>query len=338
MDNALLFAKQSSGKNLKYTGANGRIRVLETRLMSKAFFDKLIQVDSLEKTIDMLAEHPDYRQIVENANLMSDFELILVEQLKSLYRLVDELSEDKEITNAFLFKYDLDTLRLLIKKELYVQSKEAELVELGLFNKEVLVDCIEKRNFKSLGEHVNNFLVEILEAENPIYKIEFLFDRFYLEFLKNALIATKSPFLVYAYKTIVDFSNIKVLLRSKSLDLSRDFFTGGSIESRFFYRIFDSKLPDIAKEFSNTAYFELVKLALEEEKKDSILARSDLLFDNYLIDLIREAKYFSFGIEPLICYILAKEYEVKNLRRILSGKLYRITQEQIRNNIGLAYV
>ncbi|MBM3253010.1 MAG: hypothetical protein FJZ16_02000, partial [Candidatus Omnitrophica bacterium] len=179
MDNRLLLARQSSGKDTRYTYAVGRLRVLETRLLTGSFFDKMAEAATYEESLKMLSENPEYRQDVENLKEKSNFESIFISQLKRLYNLVSELTEDKEITNIFLLKYDIDNLKTLIKIKLLGGTKEAGFVDLGIFKIETLRDYIKNNNFKLPGEKIGDFIAKISEVRKP-QRIEFLFDEFYL--------------------------------------------------------------------------------------------------------------------------------------------------------------
>lgn len=323
MDNRLLSIKQSSGRDTRYVYAVARIRALETKLLPKAFFIRLTELVSYDEALKALSEHPEYRQDIEGLKERAAFESILINQLKRLYSLVNELTRDKEITDVFLLRYDIENLKgLLIAGE----SKSADI---GVFGIQTLKDCMAKKDFRLLGKDFEEFIIKINDIKEP-QRIEFLFDKFYLGLLGEALLKTQSPFLEHIYKTIIDLFNIKISLRLSKILLEKTFLGGGYIEKDFFYKQEVLAL----KEFSNTAYYELVK-GLLERKLD---VHPDVILDDYLMGIIKEAKYFHFGIEPLIGYIFAKEYEVKNLRRILAGKFFGLEQELVKNSLEVSYV
>jgi V/A-type H+-transporting ATPase subunit C len=56
------------------------------------------------------------------------------------------------------------------------------------------------------------------------------------------------------------------------------------------------------------------------------------------MDFIKKAKQVSFGVEPLIGYIIAKETEIKIIRIIMVGKLNNIAPNIIRERLRDAYV
>ena len=81
---------------------------------------------------------------------------------------------------------------------------------------------------------------------------------------------------------------------------------------------------EVIKRFANTDYDELVQNLFDLEKKGIFSGSIDMLFDNFLMNLYKEAKTFHFGVEPIVGYIFAKENEVKHLRRIFTGKQFNL--------------
>lgn len=62
------------------------------------------------------------------------------------------------------------------------------------------------------------------------------------------------------------------------------------------------------------------------------------LRDNYILNFSKIGKYVTFGIEPLVGFITAKENDIKNIRIILSGKLNNISNDKIKERIRDTYV
>ncbi len=340
MDNRLISIKESSGKNTKYTYAVGRIRVLETRLLKRPVFDRMAEQVTYEDSLRVLSESSNYRQFIDSLKDKTDFESIFVQELKQLYSLVSELSLHKGITDIFLLKYDLDNLRALIQAKLTGYVERAEFIELGIFKIDILKECLNKNDFRILGEEVENFALEILKSKPTARDLEVAFSKFYITLLKDALVKTKSPFLLHISRVMTDLLNIKILIRANRFllkeNLEIDFLGGGYLGEDFLRALLSKETPVLTNEFSRTAYNELVKKLLGQ--KEMSFKNLDVLIDDYLMNIIKEAKFFNFGIEPLIGYIFAKEYEVRHLRKILAGKIYNVENEFIKNSSEEVYV
>ncbi len=340
MDNRLISIKESSGKDTRYTYAVGRIRVLETRLLKRSVLERMSEQPSYEDSLRVLSESSHYRQFIDSLKDKTDFESIFVQELKQLYSLASELSLHKEITGIFLLKYDLDNLRALIQAKLTGYGEKAEFIELGIFKIDILRECLNKNDFRVLGERVENFVLSMLESKPPVRDLEVAFSKFYITLLKDALLKTKSPFLLHISRVMTDLLNIKILIRANRFllkeNLEIDFLGSGYLGEDFLREMLSKEAPVLTNEFSRTSYNELVKKLLEQ--KETVPETMDILIDNYLMNIIKEAKFFNFGIEPLIGYIFAKEYEVRHLRKILVGKIYSVENEFIKNSLEEVYV
>ena len=62
------------------------------------------------------------------------------------------------------------------------------------------------------------------------------------------------------------------------------------------------------------------------------------LVDNFIMNMMKNAKIIPFGVEPLIAYIYAKETEIKIIRIIMVGKLNNISAEVVRERLRDSYV
>jgi V/A-type H+-transporting ATPase subunit C len=60
--------------------------------------------------------------------------------------------------------------------------------------------------------------------------------------------------------------------------------------------------------------------------------------DNFLISSLWKSKLVSFGPEPLVTYIIARENEIRALRIILTGKKNRVLPDNIRERLRDVYV
>ena len=62
------------------------------------------------------------------------------------------------------------------------------------------------------------------------------------------------------------------------------------------------------------------------------------LFDEYVLNYVKKAKYITFGIEPLIGYFFAKKTECINIRNIITGKINRLPSDVIKQRLRKTYI
>ena len=100
---------------------------------------------------------------------------------------------------------------------------------------------------------------------------------------------------------------------------------------------------ELIKVYFNNTYLSLFKKKIETKTWDTFEKNGDILeiekiFDNMIISLAKEYKYITIGPEPIFTYIIAKEYELKALRLIMSAKLNDINIELVKSRLRGVYV
>lgn len=76
-------------------------------------------------------------------------------------------------------------------------------------------------------------------------------------------------------------------------------------------------------------------LLVQNEGKYTLLEK---LCDDMRMKYVKDARYVSFGIEPVCGFLIAKESEIKNLRMILTGMLAGTAKEVTKERLREAYV
>jgi len=177
-----------------------------------------------------------------------------------------------------------------------------------------------------------------------ILKAEFLgMDNFDDLLIDSGAINISNEFLTEYINTTIDIANIKIFLRLKKLNKSWDFLNkvlvgDGSINCGLFVKNMDSSLDNFLEAMRFTPYGSLLEKALESYKTTGSLTKFEMISDNYIMNMIKKAKLVTFGPEPLIGYLLAKETEIKNVRIIMVGKLNGILNESIKERLRDCYV
>lgn len=112
---------------------------------------------------------------------------------------------------------------------------------------------------------------------------------------------------------------------------------GGKIQKKLLFTGYDEPYEQFAEKllpYGLTGYGSCGAM-LRDMGKFTALER---LCDNSLIDYAKAAKYITFGIEPLIAYLIAKELEIRNVRIAMTGILQGLPREAIAERLRDAYV
>ena len=113
---------------------------------------------------------------------------------------------------------------------------------------------------------------------------------------------------------------------------------GGSIDKDKLLGMLNDEVQNISTKLAFSNYAEFIKSGIEYYAKTNSVSLLEKLVDNYIMDMMKNAKIIPFGAEPLLAYIYAKETEIKIIRIIMVGKLNNISGEVVRERLRDIYV
>ncbi len=308
-----------------YAYAVGRIRVLETKLLPVGFFERLLNTTSLDETLRLMGE-TDYG----SKDCDADFENILEEQLLEVYHFLRRQTSDAPELLVFLRRWDIHNLKLLVAAE-----AEGHPSILGVTPFEELEEMVTNSEYTELPLEFNEVLENLPEG-GP--ERAAALDKAYYGYGRRIL-GKCSQLLGDYWQTRLDLINLQIFLRLRNANAStKEFFKfmvePGIIESEKWAELFNAPYQNLALLLSNSPYQNLLRGGEEIFKYLPFLERET---DNFLLEIIKEAKMISLGIEPLIGYLLAKEREVLNLRLVFAGKKNKLPAETVRRRLRNVY-
>ncbi|WP_102400526.1 V-type ATP synthase subunit C [Haloimpatiens massiliensis] len=330
---------------MQFTQAIPRLRVLETRLLDKAKIERMIDSASAQSALKVLQE-TEYANVMNDVKRAEDYEIMLSAELKRVYNLIYEICPIKSVVDIMSIKYDYHNLKVMIKGKILNKDFSHMLVPVGKLEISKLKYAVDNEYYRDLNETMRSSIEEVIEdfknLKDP-QRIDIILDKYMFEEMIAISKEINDKFLNKYVGTMADLTNIKTLLRVKKQNKGRDFFLsvmlpGGSISKDKLLALLNESVENMPGRLSYTDYNEILKLGVEEYSKTGSVSLLEKLSDNYIMKLMREAKYVSFGLEPVIAYIYAKENEIKLIRIIMVGKLNNIAAEVIRERLRDAYV
>jgi len=340
----------------KYAYAVGVIRVFEMRLFTQSDLQRLLEAPSPEEALEILRDSP-YENSLNELESVWDFDLALNNELERSYRLIDDLSLDKELTNLFRAKWDFYNLKVLLKQSYLESAEEFPFISnLGMISPEKIKTAIDSEEGHSiiddlfgkmdgLPTHLQVAMdeaKEVYDTENDPQMIDIIIDRHTQAYLYHHSLGC--PFLANYFKRNIDLANIRNFIRIKLLQqnfelLQKVLLDNGIIDKQTFINEFkEEDVLHLANVLSPTPYFSIVDEGLREWSETGSLTTFEKMAEDYLIKYLKPAKYQSFGVEPLIAYLLAKENEIKQVRIIMVGKLNRLPEDSILERLRVSYV
>jgi vacuolar-type H+-ATPase subunit C/Vma6 len=201
-------------------------------------------------------------------------------------------------------------------------------------------DVLEIKNSDDAAKFINAEMQKLEKLARELFIEPSLFEAYI--YLKKDLsksyaliLQTKSDFLEDFIKRFIDLFNIKTFLRinyqRQSLEtLKINLIDGGYIPK--------TKFIDQFGKGWNGIYRETIKDGVEQIEKNGDFSILERGIEDYLVNLLRPAKYMFFGPEAIFAYCLAKENELRLLNLVLSAKINNISQPQIQQRLISSYV
>lgn len=332
-------------EKIDYAQAVSRIRVLETRLLDKAKLDRMIDSSSPDDALKILLES-EYSNSSGAVKRSEDYEILLSEEMKKLYSLMYKISPEPLIIDIVSLKYDYHNIKVLLKGRALGKDLSYLLVPIGTVETDHLKKYLSEGKYTDLKP----IMREALERAEKSFKenkdpqmIDIILDSaLYKDMFKRAEIL-KEEYITELLRKTADLNNIKTLFRVKKQNKSREFLSeviigGGFIDKDVYMNSLNDTTENFVNKLSYTDYSGILKLGAEEFNKTGKLNVLEKLSDNFIMEYIKKAKYISFGPEPVIAYIYAKESEIKAVRIIMVGKLNNVSPEVIRERLRDIYV
>ena len=319
---------------MQFTQALSRIWVLETRLLDKAKIQRMIEAPNADDVIKILGE-TEYANVMGNVKRASDYEEMLSAELQRVYSLVYELCPVKDIVNLFSTKYIYHNVKFLLKVNL-----------LGKDDVNEIKRKIDSDSFGDLRGNIGKAVmaaVEDFEATKDPQRIDINVDKFMFEELVQIRKSLNYSFTDKIINAMIDSTNIKTLLRIKKQGKGREFaqeviVPGGYIDKDTLVSIINESPENIISKLSFSVYSEIVREGLEGFIDSNSANLWEKLSDNYIMALMKDSKFVTFGPERILSYIYAKETEIKLIRIIMVGKLNNVAEEVIRERLRDSYV
>lgn len=332
-------------KKEQFIQASTRVRVMETRLLKREQFERMIAANHIDEVFRVLNE-TGYANSFSKLSRPEDYEEALSAELLKLYKDMKEISPVKEVIDFAALKYDAHNLKVLFKDFVMGKRSDDLLIPIGRIDLVDLMDRSEEGNRKAIDQAYDNIASDIMmlfEDTTDPQTIELVVDLHYYEtLLKTAKKMNYPPFLQYA-KDMIDFDNVKMVFRMKKqgrdvMFLDKTLIEGGEISVEKLKSLYYESIETIITRLKNVRIGEPLLRALKAFEETGRLSEFERSMDDYQMNFAKEAKTVTYGPEVILSYIMAKETEIKNLRIIIVSKLNKLPPEFIRGRLRDIYV
>lgn len=330
---------------MDFAQAVTRTRVLETRLLSRARIERMVDARDIDEALKILAE-TEYQSSMAGVARGEDYERILSQELKRVYKLVGEMTTESSVVEILSLKYDYHNLKVLVKETAMKADFKEMYVNLGGRDIQKVKAAYAAGDLRDVEPRLRDALIEAsrdMEATGDPQRTDMILDRHYFAHLSAVADESEIPLFTDYVRTIIDFTNVKTLVRVKRLEkdikfLEEAIIEGGSIPKGDILLSLSDSLETMMSKFKGYKISDELRKGLESYQKTMRLSEFERILDNYLMKLNLQSKSIVFGPEPVFSYLAAKEAEMKALRIIMVSKLNKISPESIRERLRELYV
>lgn len=328
-------------ENTIFAQSVARIKVLETKMIDRAKLESLIEAKDFDEAIRILQDSV-YGEYVSSNN----YEEGLKASLEDFYKEMFKICPVSSVVDLFRVKYDVHNLKTFIKAKLLKKELDNILIDAGSIELLKLKEMLKNETYSDLPNVFKEAVIKAIDEynnnKNPqvidIILDSAMFNR-QLELAKESNIKYLEDYLMLQ----IDILNIKTFIRAKEQKREKDFIKqalikGGKLDIDVFLNNYVEDVENFANKIFHTDHFRWLREGIEEYLKTNDLGRVEKAADNYTISILKNSKFVSFGAEPIVAYMFAKENEIKLIRIILTGKKNKVAPDIIRERLRDIYV
>lgn len=301
---------------MQYIQQAALVKVREKKLLNHSRLIRMIEANTALDILKILSE-TDYSNSMVSVSKEQDYEQILSSELKKVYNFARELSKNnREIVDILALKYAFQDLKLKLKAD--ILSKDVKFIDISDIN-------LEKEYIKAK---------EIYEKTNDIQEAVIDLDKSYFKRLKELKDMIGEKITDSYYDLVLSSYNLLTFLRLKNQNRSYKYAEKCLIDAEELLKIYET----------SANYIDSLKKIYDDKKmwdeylKTNKIADIEKHLENKIVNLITQYKNVNYGIEPIITYVLAKEFEIKAIRLIMTGKINKIPQDIIKERLRDIYV
>jgi V/A-type H+/Na+-transporting ATPase subunit C len=332
-------------KNERYAYAVGRIRAMETRLLDRAKIERMVEAKNADEALKVLGE-TEYGDYLAELESVHGYEDMLDKELRRVYLELRRISPEPELINIFALKFDYHNLKVIFKAHKMGEKRDDLLAaEVGNIPVTELARAVSDDDYRSLPPKMRQAaerLSEFFRTDTDPQLVDLWLDRAMFEEILEKADRFDSPFINQYFTYLLDLINIKTFLRVKRANRPKEFLEAallptGSVDMTKFVQPAEP-LEVLIDRLMWGNYSHVMEEGIQSYQKTDMLTRYEKLADDFLIKHIKQAKYLTFGPEPLAAYILAKENEIKVIRIVMVGKINQLATEEIKERLRDVYV
>jgi V/A-type H+/Na+-transporting ATPase subunit C len=318
----------------RYGFAVGRVRVLETRLLIRTTFERLLDARDFDRQRRILAD-TIYAGYLEAASTPDDVERGLDASLVDLYEdFLAHANLPAPIVAYFRTRHDFENLKARLKSEALGIPMDGLLTPLGSVSPDVFEGAADQLP-SGVREAEARIRARLTDEDGvlPPDAVEAAVDREMFASLSEIAKESGSGFVRHLASLEADLGNVRAFVRSRIrgvpvAEVEPALVPGGTIPTSTFVTLYRLSFEEGV---ARIAALPPLKHVDPEVLADP--ARLDVAMDALVAREVRSHRVTSIGPDPVVGYVLARRAEVTALKTIIIGTFSRVPVERLRERI-----
>ncbi|MBQ7378595.1 MAG: V-type ATPase subunit [Clostridia bacterium] len=327
-----------------YMYASSRVRALEVGIIGKDRIEHLADAADLGELYARLEEYGVTLIRDEQGSVLT--EPVLQGILSVTLQNVLESVPAPELYDFLRYPYDCHNIKAAIKCHLRGLDAAPMMIALGSADCKEVAKMPEKGDFSPLPTAMAKAAELAVQAyaktANP-RTIDVLLDKACFADMLACAKKGGEAFHVQLVRTRIDLINVMICLRLVRMQageqgavlLEQAMLDGGTLEKALLMQVYGQGETALTDMLAHTSYD---KFATALRESDGTSASAERLADDFFMELLRTARYTTFGASVPTAYFYAQEYAVKNIRIVIAAKSAGLKPETIRERIRTSYV
>ncbi|MDD5004985.1 MAG: V-type ATPase subunit [Candidatus Omnitrophica bacterium] len=243
----------------------------------------------------------------------------------------------------------------LIKSEVFEEAIESDLgealrlfVEADLYSEELL-HVKDSRQLEDLLAQelskVKKLVSELILDKELLRLLDLNTTECAVHIVRNYPSKLLKDYLLH----VIDMHNIKSFLRLYVLKeprekLETEISCEGFIRKKDFLELYDkeltaflNRLEYVHKDCCTLDYTYSLGQAIDKAVRENSFIALEKSMNDFLINVLKAAKYLGFGPEPVLAYYFAKANEIGLIRMIILAKLNNVSAELLKERLNSVY-
>jgi V/A-type H+-transporting ATPase subunit C len=330
---------------------NARLRAMGNPFVRKEKLVELMELSSAgEAALEISKEGYKLPPNIEKVGMEEverQLELAQVEFLKKV--LASDPQSIRPFMEAFLIKYDAAQVKKALRARKNAMPNEElkkKLIPVKEINEEIIENILDASTIDEVCNAVRttkfgDTLIKVAsEHKGDIVALDLALDQFFSKELRLAITRVDTPVretVTLFVGRYADITNIKHIIRSKQqgLDVAlteRFLVEGGRNLAPWKLRsmIEVKGVPELVTELEGTPYLEIMREAMTNYTETKSIYALEAAFDKLLLQIAQEISSSALiAAGPTIKFIIAKEFEIRNLKALLRGLYENLPSEKI---------